>query len=343
MIDWQVATRTAGRFTGSGPRIGSAQVADVVAELRAAAAAATGPVSEFTGLQAPVNSAPVFVVDRDAWVEANFTSFERILSPLFDRLAAEGKTPGRVGRAMGERVNGAELGFVMGFMSDKVLGQFDPFTDDGRLLLVAPNIVHIGQQLGVDPHDFRMWVCLHEETHRLQFTAVPWMRQHLNELIGQFIDATQVDASAMSRLMEDGIKELGRILRSEPDASLATLFQNESQRAAVDQMTGVMSLLEGHADVVMDGVGPQVVPTVQHIRKKFENRRDSTRGTAKIVRKLLGLDAKMRQYRDGAAFVRDVTNRVGREGFDAVWAAPENLPSKDEIADPAQWIIRVLD
>jgi len=340
MIDWQVASRTAARF-GSGPRVESAEAADVVAGLHAAAEAAADPVSEFTGLEASHDSAPVLVVDRQRWVEANFASFEHILDPLFDRLSSEGKAPGGVSRAIGERVNGAELGFVMGFMSDKVLGQFDPFA--GRLMLVAPNVVQIGRQLGVDEHDFRMWVCLHEETHRLQFTSVPWMRQHLQSLIGEFIDATQIDASALSRLLEDGLRELGRIVRSEPGASFATLFQNEQQRTVVDKMTGMMSLLEGHADVVMDGVGPQVVPTVKQIRKKFEKRRDSAQGVAKIMRKVLGLDAKMRQYRDGAAFVRTVTERVGRDGFDAVWASPDNLPTTAEITDPAQWIVRVLD
>lgn len=340
MIDWQVASRTAARF-GSGPRVETAEAADVVAGLHSAAAAAAGPVSEFTGLEASHDSAPVLVVDRQRWVEANFASFEQILDPLFERIAGEGQTPGGVSRAIGERVNGAEIGFVMGFMSDKVLGQFDPFA--GRLLLVAPNVAQIGRQLGVDERDFRMWVCLHEETHRLQFTAVPWMRQHLQGLLGEFIDATQIDASALSRLLEDGIRELGRIVRSEPGASFATLFQNEQQRTVVDKMTGMMSLLEGHADVVMDGVGPQVVPTVKQIRKKFEKRRDSAQGVAKIMRKVLGLDAKMRQYRDGAAFVRSVTERVGRDGFDAVWASPDNLPTTAEITDPAQWIVRVLD
>jgi len=340
MIDWQVASRTAARF-GSGPRVEGAEAADVVSGLHAAAAAATDPVSEFTGLEASHDSAPVLVVDRQRWVEANFASFEHILDPLFERIASEGKTPGGVSRAIGERVNGAELGFVMGFMSDKVLGQFDPFA--GRLMLVAPNVMHIGRQLGVDERDFRMWVCLHEETHRLQFTAVPWMRQHLQGLISEFIDATQIDASALSRLLEDGLRELGRTVRSEPGASFATLFQNEQQRTVVDKMTGMMSLLEGHADVVMDGVGPQVVPTVKQIRKKFEKRRDSAQGVARIMRKVLGLDAKMRQYRDGAAFVRSVTERVGRDGFDAVWASPDNLPTTAEITDPAQWIVRVLD
>lgn len=347
MIDWQVAARTAERVGGAGPRLDSSRAEDVVAELHDAARSVTRPVSEYTGLEAPDAGAPVLVLDRSRWIEANFASFERILTPLFERISAQSGRPGRAARAISERVNGVELGFVMGFMSDKVLGQFDPFWDDGhaagRLYLVAPNIVHIGEQLGVDPHDFRTWVCLHEETHRLQFTAVPWMRQHLNDLVGEFIDATQLDASALSRLLEDGIKELGKIVRADPDASLAGLFQNDRQREIVDKITGVMSLLEGHADVVMDGVGPEVVPTVDDIRAKFERRRRTARGSDKIMRKLLGLDAKMRQYRDGAEFVRTVTERVGRTGFDAVWQDPQNLPTKDEIRDPAQWILRVLD
>ena len=234
----------------------------------------------------------------------------------------------------------------MSFLSSKVLGQFDPFSaaEDGtrgRLLLVAPNIVQAGQALNVDPHDFRRWVCLHEETHRVQFTAVPWLGDHLRGLIATFTDATDVDAAALGKLLTGGVAEIVKIIRGTSQASLLDLLQNEQQRAVVDQMTGVMSLLEGHADVVMDGVGPDVVPTVASIRSAFENRRRGANGFDRVIRRLLGLEAKMRQYRDGAVFVRSVTDRVGRDGFNAVWAEPANLPSRAEILAPETWVTRV--
>ncbi len=346
MIDWNVALQTATRLSRPGPDITPEQVADVVAELRDAAATSEAPVREFTGLHAVSAEAPVLVVDRRRWVEANLATFRVLIDPVLARLDAEGKAPKGATRAIGSKVSGAEIGALMSFLSGKVLGQFDPFWDGdrsqgGRLMLVAPNIVQAERQLNVDPHDFRLWVCLHEETHRVQFTAVPWLRDHMRSLIGEFVDSTELDASAVSRFVSEGLGELVRIVRGESDASLADLFQNDRQRAVVDQLTGIMSLLEGHADVVMDGVGPEVIPTVAEIRRKFDQRRKGTNGFDKLVRRLLGLESKMRQYREGAVFVREVTDRVGLDGFNAVWAEPANLPTRSDIVDPASWVARV--
>jgi coenzyme F420 biosynthesis associated uncharacterized protein len=346
MIDWNVALQTATRLSRPGPELSPEQVADVVAELRHAAAASEGPVRAFTELHAQAAEAPVLVVDRRRWVEANLATFRVLIDPVVARLESEGKAPKGATRTIGSKVSGAEIGALMSFMSGKVLGQFDPFFEGegsmgGRLMLVAPNIVQAERQLNVDPHDFRLWVCLHEETHRVQFTAVPWLRDHMRSLIGEFVDATELDASAVSRFATEGIGELVRILRGDSEASLADLFQNDRQRSVVGQLTGIMSLLEGHADVVMDGVGPEVIPSVAEIRRKFDRRRKGTSGFDRLLRRLLGVESKMRQYRDGAVFVREVNDRVGLSGFNAVWAEPANLPTQADISDPAAWVARV--
>ena len=346
MIDWKLALSTATKLSKPGPDLSAAEVAEAVAELREGAARSEGPVREFSDLHATSATAPVLVVDRPRWVEANLDTFKIMMDPVMAKLAAGNKMPSGVGRVVGEKISGAELGALMSFMSTKVLGQFDPFWngpngEGGRLLLVAPNIVQAERQLDVDPHDFRLWVCLHEETHRVQFTAVDWMRDHMRSLLDEFVEATDLDASALSSLVTDGLGEAIRIARGDSDASLADLFQNERQREIVDQLTGIMSLLEGHADVVMDGVGPEVIPTVAEIRRKFTQRRKGAGTFDRLLRRLLGLDAKMRQYRDGAAFVREVNEKVGLSGFNAVWAEPANLPSKSEILDPSSWVTRV--
>ena len=346
MIDWNVALQTATRLSRPGPDISPEQVADVVAELREAAAKSEAPVREFTELHAVSAEAPVLVVDRRRWVEANLATFKILIDPVLAKLESEGKAPSGATKAIGSKISGAEIGALMSFMSGKVLGQFDPFWEGssgagGRLMLVAPNIVQAERQLDVDPHDFRLWVCLHEETHRVQFTAVPWLRDHMRSLISEFVDATELDASAVSQFVSDGLGELVRIVKGESEASLAELFQNEQQRAIVDQLTGIMSLLEGHADVVMDGVGPEVIPTVAEIRRKFDQRRKGAGGIDRLIRRLLGLESKMRQYRDGAVFVRAVNEKVGLDGFNAVWAEPANLPTQADIADPAAWVARV--
>lgn len=346
MIDWDFALNTASRLARPGPQISATEVAEAVAELRQGAMISEGPVREFTNLHARSATAPILVVDRPRWIEANLDSFKVLMDPLVAKLIEANKAPGPVGRAVGSKISGVELGALMSFMSAKVLGQFDPFWsgpngEAGRLLLVAPNIVQVERQLDVDPHDFRLWVCLHEETHRVQFTAVDWMRDHLKSLMEEFIDATDFDAPALSKFMIDGVAEFIRIVRGNSESSLGDLFQNDKQREIVDKMTGIMSLLEGHADVVMDGVGPEVIPTVEQIRSKFTARRKGAGSFDRLLRRLLGLEDKMRQYRDGAAFVRTINDQVGRDGFNAVWEKPGNLPTKSEILEPSSWVTRI--
>ncbi|KHL19390.1 UNVERIFIED_CONTAM: coenzyme F420 biosynthesis-associated protein [Mumia flava] len=356
MIDWDFALATAVRLVKSGPDAEPGEAAEVVDALRAGAARSEGPVREFTGLEASSATAPVLVVDRPGWIAANVAAFSSILAPLLAKVsdAAEekGQTPGPVARGVGSRVTGAEVGAALAFMSTKVLGQFDPFftpatasaTPDapvaGRLMLVAPNVLHVERTLDVDPDDFRLWVCLHEETHRVQFTAVPWMRPHIESLVAELVEATEVDSEGVARSLSEVGRAAGRIARGEK-VSLVELMQNDAQRAAVARITGVMSLLEGHADVVMDGVGPSVIPSVKAIRRKFDQRRKGEGLVDRLLRQVLGLDAKMKQYRDGAAFVRAVEKKAGRAAFDAVWAGPENLPSAEEIEDPDRWVRRV--
>jgi len=346
MIDWNLALATATKLARPGPEMSAAEAAEAVAELREGAARSEAPVREFSDLHATSATAPVLVIDRPRWVEANLDTFKLLMDPITAKLAASDKPPSGFSRVVGEKVSGAQVGALMSFMSSKVLGQFDPFWngpdgEGGRLLLVAPNIVQAERMLDVDPHDFRLWVCLHEETHRVQFTAVDWMRGHLKSLIEEFIDATDLDSSALSAMFSDGLGEVVRIVKGDSDASLSEVFQNDKQREIVDRLTGIMSLLEGHADVVMDGVGPEVIPTVEHIRRKFTERRKGASPLDRMLRRLLGLDAKMRQYRDGATFVREVNEMVGLSGFNQVWAEPANLPGKSEILDPASWVKRV--
>ena len=351
MIDWDLAVTAASKMAGPGPTIPKADAEAVVAELRAGAERSTPLVREFTGLVAEERTAPILIVDRPGWIQANVDGFATVISPLIEKLREKKGAPSPMAEAIGSRVTGVELGALLGFMSSKVLGQFDPFyapagspghpSAAGRLLLVAPNIVHVENELGVDPVDFRLWVCLHEETHRVQFTAVPWMRDHIHSEIANLVGSVEVDPAKLAGLIGEGAKRLGDIIRGDDDVSLLDLMQSPEQKAVLDRITAVMSLLEGHADVVMDGVGPEVIPSVDEIRRKFNQRRKGTGAFDRVLRRLLGLDAKMAQYRNGAAFVRGVVDQVGMEGFNKAWVAPENLPSKDEIGDPARWVRRV--
>ncbi len=342
MIDWDTAVSVGARLSGEGPSVSRVEADDVVAELRAGAERSTPLVRGFTGLVAEERTAPVLIVDRRGWLQANVDGFAEIVSPLIDRLQAKKGAPSPFAHTVGSRVTGAELGLMLGFMSGKVLGQFDPFYEAegaaGRLLLVAPNIVQVERELQVDPHDFRLWVCLHEETHRVQFTAVPWMRDHLRGEMEKIIDAVRTDPSEM---LSEVMKKLGDVVSGRAEGSLLDLVSSPEQKAVIERITGVMSLLEGHADVVMDGVGPEVIPSVATIRAKFTERRKGMGVLDRLIRRLLGLDQKMAQYRDGAVFTRAVVDKVGMDGFNAVWAEPANLPSKAEILAPETWLARV--
>jgi coenzyme F420 biosynthesis associated uncharacterized protein len=228
------------------------------------------------------------------------------------------------------------MGAVLAWLSSKVLGQYEAFGAQGRLLLVAPNIVHAERQLDVPPTDFRLWVCLHEETHRVQFGAVPWLSSYFTDEVHAYLRAVDPDAgSAIGRV----VAGLRRGTRG--SGGLIDLMQTDEQRAILDRLTALMSLLEGHADVVMDAVGPQVVPSVELIRERFDRRRQQAGTLDGALRRLLGLDAKLRQYVDGAAFVRAVVDRVGMQDFNAVWSSPETLPRPAEIGNPGEWIARV--
>jgi coenzyme F420 biosynthesis associated uncharacterized protein len=193
----------------------------------------------------------------------------------------------------------------------------------------------------VDARDFRLWVCLHEETHRVQFTAVPWMRDHIHSEIENLIGAVDLDPAKLAAMLGEGVKRLGDVVRGSDDVSLLEVLSTPEQQVVMDRITGVMSLLEGHADVVMDGVGPTVIPSVDDIRRKFDKRRKGAGYLDRVLRRLLGMDAKMAQYRNGAVFVRAAVDKVGMDGFNAVWAEPANLPSKAEILEPAAWVRRV--
>jgi coenzyme F420 biosynthesis associated uncharacterized protein len=341
MVDWDLAVRIGSRFAGEGPVVDRGEAEAIVQELRAGADRSTGLVRDYTGLVAADHSAPVLVVDRAGWVQANADAFATLLAPIVDKISAK-KPPTGLTAAVGSRVTGAEVGGVLGFLGSKVLGQFDPFyAPDGRLLLVAPNIVHVERELEADPHDFRLWVCLHEETHRVQFTAVPWMREHLFAQIGKFADTMEP-----SSFFEDGLTRILDGIRNARSggtgAGILDVVGTPEQKALLDSLTGVMSLLEGHADVVMDGVGPSVIPSVAKIRAKFNERRKGVGVLDRLLRRLLGLDAKMAQYRDGARFVRAVVDKAGMPGFNVVWEQPDHLPTRAEIADPDAWMARVL-
>jgi coenzyme F420 biosynthesis associated uncharacterized protein len=288
---------------------------------------------------------------------------------------------GSVVAAVGSRVTGVQAGLILAYLSARVLGQYELFLPPGeggagdgtdvvatpatatpngangasanggsaqdaaqgvgRLTLVAPNIVMVERELGVDPHDFRRWVCLHEETHRVQFTSVPWLRGYVQGMMTEFLLASDLDPAAIVDRLRAAAGAVAGAVRGGDGESLIEAMQTPAQRALLDKLTAVMTLVEGHGDYVMDAVGPQVVPSVAEIREKFNSRRGSAGRVEQILRRILGIDLKMKQYAEGSRFVSTVVEEAGMAGFNKVWTSPETLPTRAELARPADWLARV--
>src|SRR3954462_3589070 len=348
LVDWDMATATATRLAPPGPRIELADAVETVEELRRTAAEAERHVAAYTGLPSRDDGVGIVVVDRPGWIRSNVAGFRDLVDPLLDSvLASRGRSIGPVMGTIGPRATGIEVGALLAYLSTRVLGQFELFgpaptegVPGGRLTLVAPNIVAAERGLAVAPADFRLWVCLHEVTHRTQFAAAPWLHEHVRSLMRGYLTAADLDPAAILSRLRGALGSLTDVVRGRSDLSFLELVQTPEQRAVLDRVTGLMSLLEGHADVVMDGVGPDVVPSVAAIRDRFEGRRRSGNPVERLLRRLFGIEMKMKQYAQGAAFVRAVVDDAGMAGLNRVWAGPELLPTGAEIRDPASWLAR---
>lgn len=352
LVDWRIAEATATRLVPPGPRLPLTQAAEVVAELRELATEASGHVASYTGLDAGENGASTVVVDRPEWIRANIEGFRQLADPLLEKLVEQrgGKalTSSGVG-AITPTAAGIEVGVLLSYLATRVLGQFELLGPPpgegghgaGRLSLVAPNIVVAERAMRVEPRDFRLWVCLHEVTHRTQFAAAPWLHDHVRKLLGDYLDAADLEPAALLSRLRAAVVGIVRVIVGRSEASIVELLQTPAQQAVLDQVTGLMSLLEGHADVVMDGVGPGVIASVETIRARFERRRVDNGPVETVLRRLMGVEAKMRQYAEGAEFVRAVLDQAGMAGLNRVWTGPELLPTGNEIRDPQAWLARV--
>ena len=336
LVDWALAARLGAKWAPRGPQLARTETTRIVQQLRALAQEAVDPVSEVTGLRAPDEDVAV-VVDRAAWIASNVTGL-RVAS---ERLADA--APGSPFQGMSRQASAAQVGAALAWLSGKVLGQYEVFTDPGhprRLLLVAPTIVSVQRQLDVPERDFQLWVCLHEETHRLQFGAVPWLADYLLAQVQAFMDVSEVGLGEVLRRFTSVVRVGGDLVRGR-DVNMVEALQSPEQRVIFDRLTALMSLLEGHADVVMDEVGPGIVPSVDLIRRRFTARRTQPKPAEAFMRKAIGMDAKLRQYSQGAAFVRAVIAERGMAGFNRVWSSAETLPTREDIEHPDQWLARV--
>ena len=334
-IDWSVAERLGG-YVASEPPGGIALAGDLDAFTQDAIARVTA----YTRLTPVREIPPPEAITRKQWLQANLGSMRTIMGPLESKLPESGPM-----RAIGGTLTGAEIGGVVGYLAQRVLGQYELVLIDAaspeRLLFVAPNLREAARKLGVDEADLVAWVAFHEVTHAVQFTGVPWLREHLAgrlQALLETVDSVKVDAGALVKLSVDDLRSLVDRLR---DGGLITIAAGPERMAIIDEMQAVMAVVEGHAEHVMDAVGADALENLDELRVALDRRRESKPPMLRILEKLLGLEMKMRQYQLGKAFVDAVVERGGIELLNRVWERPENLPSLHEIELPEAWISRV--
>jgi coenzyme F420 biosynthesis associated uncharacterized protein len=291
------------------------------------------------------------VVDRAGWVRANTGAFASLMgkleSDLLDQVMPPGSGLAKATMALANRwLTTRQLGFLLGFMGTRVLGQYDlallsAEAVPGRLLFVEENIRATAKALGVPLGPFRTWIALHETTHAFEFEAHPWLRPYLAERLERQLTAFGKDARGLGR---EALRGLGRSLRGEAGGEhWIERMMGPEQRSLFRETQAVMSLLEGFSDYVMDEVGRDLVPDVDKISARFHERRNRRTPFERSMLRLTGMDLKMEQYRKGEQFVRAIAARRGPEALRRLWDGPETLPREGEIEAPDRWIARVVD
>jgi coenzyme F420 biosynthesis associated uncharacterized protein len=345
-VDWALAERVAARVAGREPFAQSYHYDSLGPDFAELTSQAEELVAETTGLRSLSGPARARLTDRAGWVRANIASFQRLLRPLTDKF--EDRLGQRPLASVARRFAGAEVGVMLGWMSTRVLGQYDLLIieeeaphDQYIVYYVGPNVLALEKLYAFPPREFRLWLALHEVTHRAQFTGVPWMREHFLGLVESMLDAVDPDPKRFL----DAVVRSADAFRSGKnplaDGGLMALVASDEQREVLNQVSGLMSLLEGHGDITMDRAGAGLIPSADRFGRVLRQRRNSANGFAKLIQQLVGLDAKLAQYEQGERFIEAVEGEGGTALLDLAWGAPDNVPSIAEIRDPASWIARV--
>ncbi len=355
-VDWELARKIAARTAPDDPSAGSSAALALEAEFAEVTPLAEQLVAAETGLVSSAGLARAKTADRMDWVEANIASFGRMTRKLIAKLEEGDDEPGPFSKlveplGVGPKIAGAEVGLMLGWMSGRVLGQYDLLIAEDEdpdaqdwVYYVGPNIMRLEERYGFPTDEFRLWIALHECTHRAQFTGVPWMRTHFLSLVDELIDSVDPDPGrfleAVKSMAAD--RKAGRPSRLD-EGGLSAVFASDEQRATMEKITGLMSLLEGHGDITMNRAAGDRIPSQDRFSRVLSQRRSNAPPITRFVQKLIGLEAKMNQYAQGEHFVLSVEAAGGRELFDRVWDAPEHLPTVTEIRDPDLWVARMRE
>ncbi len=352
LVDWRrVESIAAARLRNAPGALTEAELRAVEGDYADAMARVAPALARHLGTDLPGVVDRVAIVDRAEWVRANTAAFAgligRLEGELLDQLLPLGGGLGKATVALANRwVTTRQLGLLLGFMGQRVLGQYDlalltAETTPGRLLFVEENIRHTARVLDIPVGPFRTWIALHETTHAFEFEAHPWLRPYLAERLERQISMLSSDATSMGR---EAVASIGAALRGEgrrDDQHWLERLMSDEQRRLFRETQAVMSLLEGFGDHVMDEVGRDLVPGVERISARFHARREQRTPFERAMLRITGMDLKMEQYRKGEAFVAEIERLAGSAALRRLWDGPETLPTPEEIDRPADWVRRL--
>ncbi len=341
MIDWILAERIAGYVAGTG------DAEPPKADLATLAVESEGRVTAYTGLVPARPLPPPESVSRKEWVSSNIASMRLLLDPVLAKTTKNlGALRPAVDLAMGLVVS-TEVGVVLGYLAQRVLGQYelvllDEAEEDRppRLLFVMPNLGQAVKAFDAEDEEFMTWVTLHEVTHAVQFSSVPWLHGYLSGLVRELLASAEIRLDTPRKLRLPTGTEIRRVLNALREGDLVSIVTNHAERETIDRVQSVMAVIEGHAEHSMDAVAPDLLPNLPKLREAIDRRRRSQSGLNRLVGRLLGMDMKLRQYEQGKVFCDAVVKKGGIETLNRVFARPELLPTAAELRDPDAWIAR---
>lgn len=351
LVDWNWAERVATRVAGKAPVLHPSSRVDLHAEYVALLAEIEAPMERYTGTRFSLALINVEVMDRPAWIRANLRSFRNLLAPLEElyRERAEAGSPGASSAAQrsARLILSVELGLLIGYLSRRVLGQYELnlFGGDApqpaSLYFVEPNLRQVEQTLGVPGDEFRRWIALHEATHAHEFKLHPWVREYMSTLIRTYLRLLTDDM----RKAHGGEAIPAVLLRLADNLrkghNLINALQTPRQREVLSRLQALMSLAEGYSNHVMNVVGQDVLPHFAFIHERVEHRQRQRSRAEHLFLRITGLSLKMEQYKRGEQFVDAVAEARGVGFANRAWESAESLPTEAEIADPQQWIRRM--
>jgi coenzyme F420 biosynthesis associated uncharacterized protein len=343
VIDWIIAKRIATFVAGTG------EARDPTADLAALAAESEARVVAYTGLQPARPLPPPEGIGRREWVESNIDSMRLLLDPVLQR-AGDNLGPLKPAMEIGMGiVLSTEVGVVLGYLAQRVLGQYelvllDEAVDDRppRLLFVLPNLGQAVESFGAEEDQFMTWVALHEVTHAVQFAGVPWLHPHVGGLVRELLKSAEVRLEAPRKLRIPSTDEVKRVLGLLRHGDLISIVTTTPERETLDRVQAVMAVIEGHAEHVMDAVAPDLLPSLPKLRAALDRRRRSQSGLSRLVARLLGLELKLRQYEQGKFFCDAVVRERGPAALHHLWSGPEALPTMAELQNPHAWLQRTM-